>query len=393
MGIGLIADEGVVYIEKEDTEAVYKPEQGSSAAVESLSEGLEFSPQKELLTRSNRTSTVETVAALLGTKSMSGSVPVELKSAGVEGNAPEAGVLWEALLGGKRTGTVSTTKTGHTTSRLEIEDADISKYSVGDVITVKESGAHHTSPVTVVDSSIGAAYVDLLVPAAGAFTDNVDIAAFTTYFHQSDAPTLSITNYLAGSIREKAIGMRPTSAEIGNYTTGTLSDVNFAVEGTSFEREVGTPLFTPTFDSDNGVTPPVVLCTKVYKDSTEVAVNSVGVSLTNTLAFLTSTASCNGKIASRITKFECSGSFNPYMQDDNVDLFTIFDDNTPFSIFTSTHNYTGVAGEQKDTIGFYVPSARISEIGTGSEDGVLTDAVSFTGHKSLGNDTFFITFS
>ena len=520
--IGLVADEGVVFITKEDTEAEYKPEQLSTDAVESLAEGLEFSPQKELLTRSNRTSTVETVSALLGTKSMSGSVPVELKASGVEGNAPETSVLWEALLGGKRSGTATTTETGHTTTSLNVSAPDAAKYAVGDVITIKEAGAFHVSPIKATNtgagvdgtaltevlgfgfnllSTTGITYtlgahtyaelalmfpnsytnptnmtvtnsinagstsvsnlgyfetvtgatvqdvvdainiwfaaqgfttagsgpvasvtpsftgsetydpedgshymssdvvpstggsIELLVAADTPFSDNVEIAAFTTYFHQADAPTLSITNYLGGDIREKAIGMRPTSAEIGNFSSGQLSDINFSVEGTSFDREVGTPLFTPEFDSDNGVVPPVILCSKVYKGDQEIVVNAVGVTLTNSLAFLTSTASKNGKIASRITKFEVTGSLNPYMETDNVDLFDVFEANSPFSVFAATHNAVATAGEHKDTIGFYVPNARISELGTGVEDGVLTDAISFTGHKSVGNDSFFITFS
>lgn len=389
----LVADEGVVFIEKEDTEAVYKAEQSGNSAVESLSDGLEFSPTKELLTRSNRTSSVETVASLLGTKSMTGTVPVELKASGVTGATPETGVLWEALLGGKRTGVLATSKTGHTDTQIEIEDGDIGQYKVGDIIKVKEAGAHHISPITVVDEGAGTAFIVLLVPnPAGNFSDNVDIAPFTTYFHQSGAPTLSITNYLGGSIREKAIGMRPTGCEIGSYTTGALADTSFSLEGTSFEREVGSPLFTPVFDSDIGVTPPVTLCAKVFRDSTELPVNTVGLTLTNTLSFLTSTASKNGKIASAITKFEITGNFNPYSSDTDVDNFDLFEANDPFSLFTATHNDGAVDGEFKEGISFYVPSARVSEIATGNEDGVLTDALSFTGNKTLGNDSFFISF-
>lgn len=393
MGIGLVADEGVVFVEREDTEAVYKAEQASESAVESLSDGLEFTPTKELLTRSNRTATVETVKSLLGTKSMTGSVPVELKaSGGVEGSEPETGVLWEALLGGKRQGVAVVSKTGHTSTRIEIEDADIGNYKVGDTVKVKEAGAHHISPITVVDTTALAAYIELLVPFTGPFSDNVEIGGFTTYFHQSNAPTLSITNYLGGEIREKAIGMRPVSCELGNYSTGALADTNFSVEGTSFDREVGQPLFTPSFDSDNGVTPPVTLCAKVYQDDQEIQINTFGLSLTNTLAFLTSTASKNGKIASRITKFEVTGNINPYMEDDDVDTFDLFESNDSFSLFTATHNDDAVDGEFKEGIAFYVPNASISELATGVEDGVLTDAVAFTGAKTLGNDAFFISF-
>lgn len=395
--IGLVTDEGVVFINKEVTEGLYVPEASGADAIEVLSDGLEFVESREILSRNNRTGTVETVAGLLGTKSVSGSIPVELKAKGIEGDAPESGILWEALLGGKRSGTSSVSKTGHTVSRIEIEDADISKYKVGDSVRMKESvfaGEDHVSAITAVDETGGAAFIDLLVPRLSSFTDNVVIGAFTTYFHLSNAPSLSVTNYIGGKIRQRLIGVRPTSAEIGSFSTGQLSDVNFAVEGLAYEdREVGTPLFSPIYDSDNGVNPVVILNSKIYQNGVEVIVNNLSVSLTNTLAFLSSTGSVNGRINSRITKFETTGSFNPYMQDDNVEVFENFNCNKKFSIFARTQNEDCDApGEFEDGIAFYVPNARNSELGVGNEDGVVTDEITFTGHKTLGNDQFFVSF-
>lgn len=399
MAIGLVADEGVVFIEKEITEGLYQAEQSGTAAIEVLSDGLELKESRELLTRNNRTGTVETVASLLGTKSSTGTIPVELKAAGVEGAVPESGVLWEAMLGGVRSSATATSKiAGHTASRLEIEDADIGKYKVGDSIRIKESefaGEDHVSAITAVDTTGGAAFIDLLVTrAAGAFTNSVKIGAFTTFFHQSGAPSLSITNYLGGKKRQKALGVRPTSAELGNFSTGVLADVNFAVEGLSYgDREIGNPLFAAIFDSDNGVTPPPILNSKIYQNGVEVIVNSLAITLTNTLAFLSSTGSPNGRVNSRITKFETGGTFNPYMQDDNITVFDNFNCNKPFSVFARTQvEDCDNAGVFKDGIAFYIPNARNSDLGVGNEDGVLTDEIAFTGHKTLGNDQFFISF-
>lgn len=397
MGIGLIADEGVIFIEKEVTQGLYVAEQNGAAAIEVLSDGLELSEQRELLTRNNRTGTVETVASLLGTRSSSGTIPVELKASGVEGAAPETGVLWEAALGGARSGTASTSKVGNTVSRIEIEDADIAKYSVGDIVKLKESafaGEDHVSPIIAVDTTAAAAFIDLLVPRASAFTDNVVVGPFITYFPSSDPPSLSVTNYLGGKIRQSAVGVRPSSVEIGNFSTGVLSDVSFGIEGLTYRsREVGTPLFTPVFDSDNGVTPPPILNSKIFQDGAEVIVNNLGVTLTNTVAFLSSTGSANGRVESRITKFETGGSFNPYMQDDNVTVFDNFDCNKKFSIFARTQvEDCDNLGVFNHGISFYIPNARNSELGVGNEDGVLTDEISYTGHKTLGNDQFFISF-
>jgi hypothetical protein len=232
--------------------------------------------------------------------------------------------------------------------------------------------------------------LELLLPKpTGVFSANVVIAASVNYYPKSGAPTLSVTNYLGGKIREKAIGMRAVSAEIANFSTGQLPTSTFNLEGLDFAREVGQPLFTPSYDAS---LPPVVLCSKVYKDSAELAVNAVTLSLTNTLGFLTSTASCNGKISSRITDFAANFTINPYMEDDDVDIFNLFSNNTPFSLFGSSNNKTDTAGEKKEVIAFYMPNCRIPEIATGNEDGILTEAINGQAYKLLGNDTVFIAF-
>lgn len=396
MAIGLVADDGVIAAEVEVTEGTYVAESAAASFIEVLSDGLELSPSRELLERNNRTNTIETIPGRLGQKAMAATVPMELKSGSVAtaGHQPESDPFWRALLGARRQrGTNVTTKaTAHTASVIEIEDADIADFAVGDIVTIKEAGAFHTSPVTVVDPSGGAANITLLIAApAGAPSASVVIEQFTTYHHGSGAPTLSLTNYLGGQIREKAIGMRAVTAEIANFATGQLPTASFSMEGLDFDRAVGTPLFTAAFDSS---LPPVTLGAKVYKDGVLLDINNLSITLTNTLAFLTSTANKNGKISSRITKFAPTGSFNPYMEDDDVDIFELFRDNTGFSIFAESKNFTNAAcTEWNESVGLYIPNCRMPELATGNEDGVLTDAITFAGHSTLGNDSFFLTFA
>lgn len=390
MGYGLVTDEGSVFTEKEVTEGVYQAEQAGVSAVEVLSDGLEFTPTKELLERNNRTATVEKVAARVGQKSMAGSIPTEFKAGSTEGGSPETNNLYEALLGGKRSYTASTSLTGHTTTTINLDVGDGAKYNKGDIVKVKEydlapANEDHVSPIVDVTGDV----ITLLVPYKQAFGDNVEVAAGTVYFHNSGAPTLSVTNYLGGEIREKAIGMRCVSGELASFSTGQLSTMTFGLEGLNFDREVGQPLFTPAFDTS---LPPVILCAKVFKNADELTVNSVGITMNNTLGFLTSTASCNGKISSRITEFVTNFTINPYMEDDDVDNFDIFNDNTPFSLFGSAYNAGSDKEEKLENVAFYMPNCRIPEIATGDEDGILTDSISGQAYKDEGNDTVFIAF-
>lgn len=395
MGYGLVKDEGSIFIEKEVTENTYVPESSGAKAVGVLSDGLDFSPTKENIERNNRTSTVETVVGRTGQKSMAGSVPTEFKASFTEGDEPETGALYEALLGGKDSLVARTSLTGHSTTEIFLTGGEELQYKVGHIVKIKQSdiaGEDHVSPIISIESGFGIESITLLVPYGVAFSDSVEVAAATNYYHQSGAPTLSITNYLGGEIREKAIGMRPVSAELGNFATGQLPDFTFNLEGLDFAREVGAPLFAPAYDEESGAEPPIVLCSKIYKDNAELIVNSVGISITNTLGFLTSTSSCSGKISSRITKLACGFTINPYMEDDDVDLFTLFEDNSAFSIFGSSNNYGATNDEKTQVVSFYMPNCRIPEITTGDEDGILTDAINGSAHRLLGNDTIFIAF-
>jgi len=394
MAIGLVADEGSVFIEKEGTEGQYQAETAGAKAVEVLSDGLEFTPSKELLERNNRTATVEKVPARVGQKSMAGSVPFEFRANQVEGAEPESSDMWEALLGGKSVVTATTSDSGHTVSRIQLSDGDGAKYQKGFIVKVKEydenpANEDHISPITVVSTTPGDNYIDLLIPYGAAFTDNVVVAPVTMFYHASGAPTLSVTNYLGGTIREKAIGMRVTSCEISAFSTGQLPQVTMAMEGLSYEREVGAPLFAPSFDTS---LPPVILCAKVYQDSTELVLNNFQMTIANTLGFLTSTASKNGKISSRITELVTSWQANPYMEDDDVDQFDKFDQNSKFSIFGSAHNPGAAQNEHLEVVAYYMPNCRTTEVATGDEDGILTDQLSGSAFKEDGGDSVFIAF-
>lgn len=394
MAIGLVADEGSVFLEVEATEGQYQAEQGGVSAVEVLSDGLEFTPTKELLERNNRTSTVEKVPSRVGQKSMAGTIPTEFKAGSVEGEAPETDPLYQALLGGKAVYSATVSGAGHTGTVINLADGDAAKYKAGYIVKVKEFDQNplnidHVSPIIAVDETVGSNSITLLVPYGQAFTDGVEIAAGVSYYHQSGQPTLSVTNYLGGEIREKAIGMRCTSAELSNFSTGQLPQTSFSLEGLDYAREVGQPLFTPIYDES---LPPVVLCSKIYQDDVELTVNNVGLTMTNTLGFLTSTASCSGKISSRITEFVTTFTANPYMEDDDVEQFDKFDKNEAYSIFGSSQNYGADANELVENVAFYMPNCRSIEIATGDEDGILTDAINGQAYKDKGGDTVFISF-
>lgn len=369
-----------VAIEEEVNQGVYVAPTSGTSYIQVLEDGLEMNPSKELLERNLLGLGLSKATPRTGLRSVSGSIPVEMKAGSSEGSQPEYGPLMASALGSSKTSSASTSKTGNTTSKIYLEDADIVKYRVGDVVTVKQAGAYHKSPVTNVDASTGAAFIELLIPSTVAFSDAVVVAAFCTYRGEdSGHAPLSITKYVEDAVKEVAKGCIVTSMSVNNFTTGQLSDLSFGFEGLDFDRSLEAPAYIPSYDTSE---PPIILKACIWMDGVEIEVNEFSLSVENTLGFIQNT--CDGKKSSRVTARSVSGSINPYKMSNSISNFNKFNNNTKFSLFISAHTETGVAGEFKEIISFYLPNCIITELAEADADGVLQENLSFT---SGGNGT------
>jgi hypothetical protein len=368
----------------EDTEGTYKAPQSANDYVQTLKDGAEMTPSQELLERNIFTGNIGKTQSRLGTKSVTGSMPVEFRAGENEGDAPEADALLSAALGGKKTRAAVTTKTGNTTTLLQIEDADISDFSRYDIVLVKEAGQFEMSWVFNVDDTPGASTITLGQGLSFTPSDNVEIAAVTQYSAaNSGHPSLSISKYIEDTILEQSAGSRITSMALENFSTGQISTLNFGFEGLSFDRSVTANPYTPNYDD---TLPPITLRACVHQDGTQIQVNDLTMSLENTLGFVTSTCSANGRLSSRVTERSISGSFNPYKQDDNVDQFEKFKCNTAYSLFAYAFNplldsNCNFTGEFNNGIAILLPNCITTELGESDADGLLVDDVSFEANR------------
>jgi hypothetical protein len=156
------------------------------------------------------------------------------------------------------------------------------------------------------------------------------------------------------------------------------------------ERSVAAPAFSPDFSSN--ALPPVLLGACVYFNGLELQYNELSLSIENTKADIASACSPEGKVGSRYTNFKVSGSFNPYMENDDVSRFDNFNLNDTCTIFGFAKNPGAVAGQDKQWVCFWIPNAKITEIPTADVDGILTDAISFQAFRNEGNDSVFVSF-
>jgi hypothetical protein len=383
-----------VGVEIESTEGTYVAPQATTSYVSPLADGVEISMGKETLERNNLNSSIGKNTPRTGMRSVSGSLAVEAKAHGTAGSEPEYGPLLKAALGAVRqnTAVVTTKSSGNTATVLQIEDADIGNFAVGDIVMVKQSGAYHVSPITAVDTTGSAANVTMLVAhPSGDCTDSVTVEKFSTYYTaNSGHPTLSISKYIEDARLEQATGCRVTSLALNNFSTGQLADFSFSFEGLDFSSSLTAPPYTPSY---NSALPPVVLSAYVYVDGTAVAVNDISWSLENSVAFKTSTQSSSGRVSSRISERKVSGSFNPYKQDDSIANYTKFINNTEFSMFGYMAVPTSTAGEFEDVVAFYMPKCVITELSEGDKDGMLQENISFTAGRGTdgSSEEIYIT--
>jgi hypothetical protein len=381
-----------VYLTEEVTEGVYVAPVAADA-VEVLEDGVGFEFTRDEIERNLTSATIEIEASRLGLKQVSGSIPVEFKAGAVEGAKPRENVLFKSLLGGNRQiTTTSITKTGNTASILQIEDADISKYKKNDIILIKESGRYEARPILLVDSTIGFAEITLAIPLSAAPSDNVVIGKSAIYHHKDAAPTFSATHYIGGAIKETVTGSRAISASLESWEGGSVSSFNFAIEALDLDQvdETIPPLLAASFSGE--ALPPVLLGACVWINGIKVKYNSLSLNLENTKAEILSACSESGKIGSRFTQFVATGEVAPYMDDDNVDRFSAFNNNDSISVFGYASNPTSVAGEIEQVISFWFPQAKITAMPNGDQDGIMTNNIAFKGFKDAGEDTVFLGF-
>lgn len=371
-------------VEIEATEGTHVLPQSGQSFIQVVKDGAEFTKSQETLTRNIFTGSIGQVQSRVGIKSVTGSMPVEFRAGSSEGAAPEASPLYASAMGGQKQRTAITTKTGNSATRLEIEDLDISEFSQYDVVLVKEAGQFEMSWVFSVDTTPGAAGITLGQGLSFTPSDNVEIAAVTQYTTaESGHPSLSITKYIETTKDEQATGAKVTSMSLEGWETGSIGTMNFGFEGLTWDSNLTARPFDPEYDVTK---PPIILNACFYQDGVRVPVNSLSLSLENTLGFVTSTCSPNGRISSRPTARVITGSFTPYKQDDDLTQFNNFKCNIPYTLFAYAYNpildaNCNPTGEFENATAILLTNVVTTELGESDSDGLLVEEVTFSANR------------
>jgi len=379
----------VVYVTEETTSGVAVDPTLATQAIAINS--LEMNLARETIDRSVLKSSISKSIPLNGMRSCSGSVVVEAKAHGTAGTATEYDLLLQSALAGKRTIATTTTSkaTGNTTSVLAIEDADITKFHVGDVVMIKESGDYWVSPIASIVDTAGSATITLLRVRGTAFSASVVVDKLCQYYGaNSSHKSVTITEYLEDAIKKQAVGCMVTGLNLENFSVGQIPSFNVSFDGFDLTESVASSGLTASY---NTATPPVCLSACVYMDGTSIAVSELSASIANTIGKVTSTCASNGIISARVSERAVSGSFTTYADTASVANYTKFSAGTTFSLLLYAGVPTATAGQFKDVVAVFIPVCLMTNKPHADADGIVTEQIEFSaGYSSTYASDIFI---
>lgn len=394
MAIGVVFNESTVALVPEVTEGTYvAPSAGDgSEYVEVLSDGLEFNKTREELTRNTLGGSVESEASRVGIAEAQGSLAVELRAAGTEGDAPQClDVLLRSLLGGKRQITADQTS-GTTHTSTVINFADTSAFRVGDIVLIKEAGAYEVRPISAITTNTSITLAFAL--ENGAPSDGVEVAQVTTYYSDtSSAITFSAEHNIGDqAIKQKVSGLRVASGAIENFSVGQLPQMSFSLQGLDIARVDENATESAVFTD---ALPPVALSACIWISGTKTSYTEMSLNIENSISYIQDACNSSGRIGSRITEQTTSLSFNPYMDDaDLTKIWDKFNNNTDVSVFFAAYNPSTTAGEFSNIVAGFLPQAKIIAAPLADSDGIVTEAVEIKAHRSASSsgDSIFLSF-
>ena len=255
---------------KEVTEGTPVAPSASSDYV-ALQDDFTMSPDFDILENAELRASIGVSKPILGAENPTASFSHYLRSSGVEGTAPNYGLLLESALGGVRTLGARDSVDSSTTAATTLTVGSGADWARGDAAIILDS-TNGFSIRNVADVTGDVLTWDFELEAAPA--NGVELSRFVTYYPtQVDQPTLTLWHYVAnqGAIQMMS-GVRPTSAAM-TIDAGELINVNYSFEGQEYffdPIEITSTTDTLDFTDDDG-TFQVAIANKYYKDPNDVA--------------------------------------------------------------------------------------------------------------------------
>ena len=381
-----------VALSVESTEGVYVAPTATDY-LEVMEAGATFNLTREEKVRNVRSGDRFNTDSKLSYRNAEVQIPLELKAGLNEGDKPAHFKLWESFgfsdsksLAARVSGTVLSS------TLIDVAEADLADFHKYDIVLIKKSGKDQPNVVKSIIDADPIFRVELMIPLVDiANGQTVEFAkSVMAELDPSVDKTLSATRYHDGNqIVDKVTGCRTQAIEVSNFTSGEYPEFSATLPGMDWLRELlGSPdTVTTTYEKTR---PPLIVNACILKNTTKVGASEFGLSLSQTVAFKTTTCAENGKVGSIPTgKYEISGSINAYMSKDELN-FELNEEE--FSLFVYAFNPGAATGDKKQMVAFFIPMAKVISLEDGDSDGLHTSSVSFKATPDDQSESIKIAF-
>ena len=244
----------------------------SASQYTALQEGFDFNPAFTELESAELQDSIGQTKTILGVEQPTMSFSHYLKHSGVEGQAPDYGILLESLLGEKTVNaTQYNTVAASTTVLVKVDAGEGANFRRGQALLVKDgtNGYSIRNILSIAGDDLTLGHALSVAPAAG-----VDLGKAVHYEAASEGhPSVSIWGYRAnGGAVELISGAKVTEMQI-DITSGELINANFSLAGTAYYfNPIEITSSTRYIDfNEGGASLAGVLNTGFYKDPHELA--------------------------------------------------------------------------------------------------------------------------
>lgn len=222
----------VLAVVKETTESTLKKPSAATDYV-ALQDDFSMSPNFNLLENAELKNSLGKAKSITGAEAPTASLSHYIRHSGVEGQAPNYGVILEAALGAVSTASTEyDTVSGSTTSVLKVNTGEGATFERGEIILCKDStnGYRIRGLDSISGDDLTMGFQLPNAPASG-----VNLGKCVLYKPaNSSHPTLSLWHYLGnGGALQALAGARVTSTSI-DISAGELINATYSLEGTGY---------------------------------------------------------------------------------------------------------------------------------------------------------------
>jgi hypothetical protein len=244
-----------------------------------LRPGNEVSYEPEELKSDELLNDIGASKSFIGKEKVSGKHDIYLKHSGIEGTAPQTGILFESIMGSVYADSAERFSLASSTDKL-IKVTSGANFKQGQAVLIKSPAGSEIRNI----SSIVGNDLNLNFSTSAAIASSIGLGRAVVYMPEAqNHPTFSTTKYLGnGFAKEVSAGNTTTEASF-KMEAGKFAEVSFSFEGTKY-------LFNPVyveaghakmdFEDDTGVKV-IEITAKTYKtpielaDAVESAMNAV----------------------------------------------------------------------------------------------------------------------